>query len=179
MNKHFFSRKSFIKKSFATTAFNLPLLLLLFWLIPALSLAGPRGEARPPIVFEDPQIESDYLELAEELRCLVCQNQNLIDSNADLADDLRREVAKLLKQGKNKAQVTEFMVDRYGDFVLYNPPVKSTTWLLWGGPFVLMFLGMFLVLRKINAARAIKNGDSSELSEQEKEKLQAILKNKE
>ena len=158
---------------------QLSLLFLLLCLLPMLSLAGPKGEARPPIVFEDPQVESDYLELAEELRCLVCQNQNLIDSNADLADDLRREVAKMLKQGKNKEQVTEFMVDRYGDFVLYNPPVKPSTWLLWGGPFVLMFFGMFIMLKKISAARAAKSGDSSELSQQEKEKLQAILKDKE
>ena len=158
---------------------QLSLLFLLLCLLPMLSLAGPKGEARPPIVFEDPQVESDYLELAEELRCLVCQNQNLIDSNADLADDLRREVAKMLKQGKNKEQVTEFMVDRYGDFVLYNPPVKPSTWLLWGGPFVLMFFGMFIMLKKISAARAAKSGDSSELSQQEKEKLKAILKDKE
>ena len=157
---------------------QLSLLFLLLCLLPVLSLAGPRGEAKPPIVFEDPQVESDYLELAEELRCLVCQNQNLIDSNADLADDLRREVAKMLKQGKNKEQVTDFMVDRYGDFVLYNPPVKPSTWLLWGGPFVLMFFGVFVMLKKISAAKAIKDGDSAELSQQEKEKLQAILKDK-
>lgn len=154
------------------------LLLLLLSLLPSLVLAGPRNEPRPPIVFEDPQIESDYLELSEELRCLVCQNQNLIDSNAELADDLRREVAKMLKQGKNKSQVTEFMVDRYGDFVLYNPPVKPSTWLLWGGPFVLMFLAVFLLFKKVSAAKDEKGSDSSELSEQEKEKLKSILAEK-
>ena len=147
-------------------------------LIPALSSAGPRGAPREPIVFENPQIEKDYLELSEELRCLVCQNQNLIDSNAELADDLRREVAKMLKQGKNKQQVTEFMVDRYGDFVLYNPPFKPTTWLLWGGPFALMFFALFIMLKKIKAAKLKDNHDSAELSDQEKETLQAILKNK-
>jgi len=157
---------------------NLLIWLFLLCLVPMLSLAGPRSEPKPPIVFEDAQVEEDYLELAEELRCLVCQNQNLIDSNADLADDLRREVAKMLKQGKNKEQVTEFMVDRYGDFVLYNPPMKPSTWLLWGGPFVLMFWGVFVMLRKINAAKSVKDDDSSELSEQDKEKLKAILENK-
>lgn len=115
--------------------------------------------------------------MAEELRCLVCQNQNLIDSNADLADDLRREVAKMLKQGKNKEQVTEFMVNRYGDFVLYNPPVKSTTWLLWGGPFVLMFVGVFVLLKKIRANKRESQTDSADLSDKEKQKLQDILKN--
>lgn len=145
---------------------------------PTLSLAGPRGAPKEPIVFQNPQIEKDYIELSEELRCLVCQNQNLIDSNAELADDLRREVAKMLKQGKDKEQVVEFMVERYGDFVLYNPPFKPTTWLLWGGPFVLMFFALFILLKKINAAKLKDNHDSAELSDQEKETLQAILKNK-
>jgi len=159
----------------------IPLLLCsLFFLfvLPVNSLAGPRGEPKAPIVFNNAQIEKDYLELAEELRCLVCQNQNLIDSNAELADDLRREVAKMLKQGKNKEQVTEFMVDRYGDFVLYNPPLKSSTWLLWGGPFVLMFFALFMVLRKISAAKTQKHTASNELSVDEKEKLQSILEPK-
>lgn len=153
------------------------LLLLLLCLLPLHLQAGLRGQPKEPIVFENPQVESDYLELAEELRCLVCQNQNLIDSNAELADDLRREVAKMLKQGKNKQQVTDFMVERYGDFVLYNPPFKAQTWLLWGGPFVLMFFGIFVLLKKIKAGKEESNTDSAALSEQDKEKLQAILKN--
>ncbi len=157
--------------------------LISFLLILGVSLlalqvqAGPKGAPKDPIVFNDPQIESDYLELSEELRCLVCQNQNLIDSNADLADDLRREVAKMLKQGKTKEQVTEFMVERYGDFVLYNPPFKIQTLLLWVGPFVLMFWGLFSMMKKIKAGKTEENS-SAELSEQEKEKLEAILKNK-
>lgn len=154
------------------------ILFFILCLLPLHLLAGPRGQPQEPIVFENPQVEKDYLELSEELRCLVCQNQNLIDSNAELADDLRREVAKMLKQGKNKEQVTEFMVERYGDFVLYDPPFKAQTWLLWAGPFVLMFFGIFILLKKIKAGRDEVNADSSALSEQEKEKLQAILKNK-
>ncbi len=152
-------------------------LILFFCFLPIVLQAGGRGQPKEPIVFDDPQIESDYLELSEELRCLVCQNQNLIDSNAELADDLRREVAKMLKQGNNKEQVTDFMVARYGDFVLYNPPFKAQTWLLWGGPFVLMFFGIFILLKKINANKSDTNADSSALSDEEKEKLQAILKN--
>ncbi len=143
--------------------------------LPSLAAAGPKGQPKPPIEFQDPQMEADYLELATELRCLVCQNQNLIDSNADLADDLRREVAKLLKQGNNKDQVTEFMVSRYGDFVLYNPPVKPTTWLLWAGPFVLMFVAVVIVIRKIRARTVVQNDESSELSAQEKERLDQLL----
>ncbi|MBE9525732.1 MAG: cytochrome c-type biogenesis protein CcmH [Proteobacteria bacterium] len=151
---------------------------ILFSMSSASLFAGPRGEPKEPIVFDNPQVEKDYLELSEELRCLVCQNQNLIDSNAELADDLRREVAKMLKQGNNKEQVTEFMVDRYGDFVLYNPPLKSTTWLLWGGPFVLMFFALLLMIKKISSFKKDENEDSAELSAQEKEKLQSILKDK-
>ena len=162
-----------IKKSVLSS-----LLLILFCLGIQQVQAGPRGAPKEPIVFENAQVESDYLELSEELRCLVCQNQNLIDSNAELADDLRREVAKMLKQGKNKEQVTDFMVERYGDFVLYNPPFKAQTLLLWGGPFVLMFWGLFAMLKKIKAGKTENSAESSDLSEQEKEKLQAILNNK-
>lgn len=152
--------------------------LILFSLVSLQVQAGPRGAPKEPIVFENTQVENDYLELSEELRCLVCQNQNLIDSNADLAGDLRREVAKMLKQGKNKEQVKDFMVDRYGDFVLYDPPFKAQTLLLWAGPFVLMFWGLFAMLKKIKSDKAENSAESLELSEQEKEKLQAILKNK-
>lgn len=150
--------------------------LIVLLMISTVALAGPNSAPKDPIVFDNPELEDDYIELATELRCLVCQNQNLIDSNAELAGDLRREVAKMLKEGKNKEQVTEFMVARYGDFVLYNPPVKPSTWLLWGGPFVLMFFAVFIVLRKISAAKSDKDDDSSALSEQEKAKLQDILK---
>jgi cytochrome c-type biogenesis protein CcmH len=157
--------------------FSPAIILILFCLLSVQLQAGPRGAPKEPIVFENPQVESDYLELAEELRCLVCQNQNLIDSNAELADDLRREVAKMLKKGQTKEQVKDFMVDRYGDFVLYNPPFKAQTLLLWGGPFVLMFWGLFAMLKKIKADKAENSGESLTLSDEEKEKLQDILKN--
>ena len=82
--------------------------------------------------------------LETELRCLVCQNQTLADSNAELASDLRREVRGLAEAGKTDQEIKAYLVARYGDFVLYNPPVKTTTWLLWGGPFALLFGGAFL-----------------------------------
>ena len=137
--------------------FLLGCLLLFICLLPMLSHAGPKSAPKPPIVFSDLNIEKDYLELAEELR---------------------REIAKMLKQGQTKQQVIKFMVDRYGDFVLYNPPFKAQTWLLWGGPFVLMFFGIFALLRKVKAKNSQDNIDSIALSEQEKEKLHAILNNK-
>ena len=89
----------------------------------------------------DPALDARLKKLEEVLRCLVCQNQSLADSNAPLAEDLRREVRALAVSGKNDEQIKEFLVARYGDFVLYDPPVKRTTWLLWFGPFVLLALG--------------------------------------
>ncbi len=86
----------------------------------------------------DAVLDARLKKLDEELRCLVCQNQSLADSNAPLAQDLRREVRSLADAGKSDAQIKEFLVARYGDFVLYKPPVKATTWLLWFGPFLLL-----------------------------------------
>ena len=89
----------------------------------------------------DPALDARLKKLEEELRCLVCQNQSLADSNAPLAEDLRREVRALAAQGKDDEQIKQFLVARYGDFVLYDPPVKRITWLLWFGPFALLALG--------------------------------------
>jgi cytochrome c-type biogenesis protein CcmH len=104
----------------------------------ALLLAGPAwaGEARP--LGDDPVVEARLKQLAVELRCLVCQNQTLADSNAPLAEDLRREVREMIVKNMSDQEIIEFLVSRYGDFVLYRPPVKTTTMLLWAGPFVLL-----------------------------------------
>jgi cytochrome c-type biogenesis protein CcmH len=102
----------------------------------------------PPM---SPELEIRLKKLETELRCLVCQNQSLADSNAPLAEDLRREVRTLADAGKNDQEIREFLVARYGDFVLYKPPVKSTTWLLWFGPFALLLGGgvvWWLILRR-------------------------------
>ncbi len=90
--------------------------------------------------------EPRYRTLINELRCLVCQNETLADSNAELAVDLRREIRAMLVDGKSDAQITEFLVARYGDYVLYNPPVKPTTLMLWYGPFVLLALGTIIAI---------------------------------
>src|SRR4029450_10587227 len=89
-------------------------------------------------LFAQPDLDARLKKLEDELRCLVCQNQSLADSSAPLAEDLRREVRALAVSGKSDEEIKQFLVARYGDFVLYNPPVKSTTWLLWFGPFVLL-----------------------------------------
>jgi len=94
-----------------------------------------------PSAAEDPVLEKRVMALSEELRCLVCQNQSLADSHADLAVDLRNQVRELMREGKTDDQIREFMVARYGDFVLYKPPVKPTTVVLWVGPFVLLLGG--------------------------------------
>jgi cytochrome c-type biogenesis protein CcmH len=92
--------------------------------------------------------------LANELRCLVCQNQTLADSNAPLAVDLRNQIREQLAKGASEGEVREFMVARYGDFVLYKPPLKASTVALWAGPFVFLALGLFILLRRLAARRA-------------------------
>ncbi|MEQ1848223.1 MAG: cytochrome c-type biogenesis protein, partial [Nitrospira sp.] len=97
------------------------------------------GEARP--LTDDPVAEARLKHLAVELRCLVCQNQTLADSSAPLAEDLRREVREMIAKNMSDPEIIEFLVSRYGDFVLYRPPLKATTTVLWVGPFVLMAIG--------------------------------------
>ncbi|MFW2372003.1 MAG: cytochrome c-type biogenesis protein [Gammaproteobacteria bacterium] len=96
--------------------------------------------------FNSPQMEADYNVLIDELRCLVCQNQNLADSNAELAQDLRKQTYEMLQQGKSREEVVDFMVTRYGDFVLYRPPFKLTTLLLWLGPLLLFLIALTIVV---------------------------------
>jgi cytochrome c-type biogenesis protein CcmH len=117
----------------------------------------------------DPALEKRVMTLSAELRCLVCQNQSLADSHADLAIDLRNQVRDMLAAGKSEAEVKAFMTERYGDFVLYRPPVKATTVLLWVGPFVLLLAavaGLFVYLarrrRAVAEAPAALSGEDSE-----------------
>ena len=98
---------------------------------------------------EDPGLERRVTSLAHELRCLVCQNQTIADSNAPLAQDLRNQIREQLKAGKSERDVIDFMVARYGDFVLYRPPFKAATVALWAGPFVLLALGAWLLIRRV------------------------------
>ena len=99
--------------------------------------------------FKDPALEARYQALTKQFRCLVCQNETIADSNADLAGDLRNEVHKMLAAGKTDQQIKDYMVDRYGDFVLYKPPVQDNTILLWAGPFVLLALALGIVAMAI------------------------------
>lgn len=111
---------------------------------------------------EDPVLEARVMAIAEHLRCLVCQNQTIADSNAGLAIDLRNQVREMLKQGMDEKKVIDFMVQRYGDFVLYKPPVKPTTWLLWAGPFLLLGVGLATLFLKLKNRRKHLAGPLSE-----------------
>ena len=104
-------------------------------------------EAR--LVAEDPALEKKVITLSNELRCLVCQNQTIADSNAELAVDLRNQVRKQLSEGKSDREILDYMVQRYGEFVLYRPPLSYKTILLWAGPFALLLIAMFILVQQI------------------------------
>ena len=126
----------------------LPIVALAIGLAAAASPAFAK-EALPAAA--DPVLETRMLRIASELRCLVCQNQTIADSHADLAQDLRRQVREMLGRGDDDAKIIQYMTDRYGDFVLYRPPVKATTLLLWFGPALMLLLGfgaLALVMRR-------------------------------
>jgi cytochrome c-type biogenesis protein CcmH len=124
-------------------------LVLLCWALVSLARAG---EAQN--VASDPALEARVNALSAELRCLVCQNQTIADSHADLAVDLKNQVREQLKAGRSEAQIIEYMTQRYGDFVLYRPPVKATTLLLWGGPALLMLIGLLVYWRSLRRTQA-------------------------
>lgn len=121
----------------------------------------------------DQVLEKRALAIAEELRCLVCQNQTIADSDAALAVDLRKQVREKLAQGMSDRDITDFMVQRYGDFVLYRPPVKTTTWLLWFGPCLLLAACLMVLGRKLK--RRANAEPSAALSETERKRVAALL----
>ena len=128
---------------------------LCIWMLALAAMAAQAKEAAP--LAADPVVEQRLIGIAGDLRCLVCQNESLAGSHADLAKDLRREIREMIRQGKSDQEIMDFLVNRYGDFVRYRPPFKPTTWLLWGGPFVfgvagLIGLVVFLRRRRVPAA---------------------------
>ena len=125
-------------------------LAVLALMLAALSLHA--GEALP--LAQDEVTEKRLVAISSELRCLVCQNQSLADSHADLAVDLRRQIREQIAQGKSDASIIAYMVERYGEFVLYRPPMRAATWLLWFGPPLLLVMGIVLLLRYVRARRA-------------------------
>jgi len=122
-------------------------------------------------VFAADELDKRTAALAEELRCLVCQNQTLADSHAPLAIDLRNQIREQLAGGKSEREVREFMVARYGDFVLYRPPFKASTVALWGGPLAFLLLGIFILVRRLARRRV----SAPSLSEAERERAAKLL----
>jgi cytochrome c-type biogenesis protein CcmH len=127
--------------------------LLLAALAAALLVAPAAAKEAAPAA-ADPVLEKRVMSLAEELRCLVCQNQTLAESNAPLAEDLRNQLRERMREGKSDKEVVDFLVERYGDFVLYRPPLKATTVLLWFGPLLLLVAGFAVLMRRVRRRRA-------------------------
>jgi cytochrome c-type biogenesis protein CcmH len=143
-------------------------------LAPEPAMAASSGLAvgrEAPLMAEDPKLEARLVDISQELRCMVCQNESLASSHAELADDLRNEVRELIRSGKSDQEVKDFLVSRYGDFVLYRPEVKPLTWVLWFGPFLLLvvaaiFLAVYLRQRRALAAPAAMSDDERERARQ-------------
>ena len=129
----------------------------------ALLLAGLllafAATALTPQDFRDAAEETRFQNLVKELRCLVCQNQNLADSDAGLAQDLRNEVFEMMREGKTDSEIRDFLVARYGEFVLYRPPVQPTTWLLWFGPAAVLLAGLVVIVRIVRRRARALPGD--------------------
>ena len=126
------------------------LFLLVLASLPAFALAKEAQPSAP-----DPVVEERLMKLAKELRCLVCQNETLADSRADLAVDLRGQIREQMKAGKSDKEIVAYLTERYGKFILYNPPIDPTTYLLWFGPFVLLLAGLFFLFRYVKQRREL------------------------
>ena len=130
-------------------------IILVLTLTLSFCVFAQNSPVQEPMVFETPQQEARFIKLTQELRCLVCQNQNLADSDAQLAHDLRAEVHEMLLAGKSDDEIKTFMVERYGDFVLYRPPVQENTYLLWLAPLVLLLIGALILRVNIKKRAAL------------------------
>ncbi|MDM8569459.1 cytochrome c-type biogenesis protein CcmH [Thiotrichales bacterium HSG1] len=127
-----------------------------------------------PTEFSNPEQEQRYQELIKELRCVVCQNQSVADSNAELAQDVRNLVRKKIDEGQNDQQISAFMVERYGDFVLYDPPLNSKTYILWGGPLLLILIAIITLLYLVR--KHVRTTSSTlDLTDEEQAKIKQAL----
>jgi len=152
------------------------MLRALFLALCLLSTGAFASSAKEAALAADPVAEKRLQALSKELRCLVCQNETIADSNAELAVDLRREIRGMIADGRSDGEILDFMVSRYGDFVLYRPPVKGITLLLWGGPVALLLLGLFLLVSYLRRrARRLTETDKP-LSAEEAKRAEDLLK---
>ena len=142
----------------------------------AISGTGFAQSNAAPSVSDNPALEKRVLEVSNELRCLVCQNQTIADSNADLAVDLKNQVRQQLSEGRSKQEILKYMTERYGDFVLYKPPFNAATLMLWLGPFLLMLLGLIVLVRQIKQRKQELSKET--FSAQEIERARQLLDRK-
>jgi len=140
----------------------------------ALLVLATNAGAEPMVTFtfDSPEQEASFHKLSNELRCLVCQNQSIADSNAGLAQDLRTEMYEMLRAGKTEDEIVEFMVDRYGDYVMYRPPFKAQTVLLWLGPMIVFLIGVYYAIAFIRGQK--KNKDAGQMSDEEIKRLKDL-----
>lgn len=141
---------------------------------PSAQTGGPTAPPNEPVSFATPEQEASYQRLVRELRCTVCQNQNLIESNAPLANDLRRQISLMIQEGSESDEIIEYMVARYGDFVLFRPPKNATTYLLWYGPIALLIIGLGS-LGYILWRRRHRVAHNAPLTAAEQERLKRLL----
>ena len=152
---------------------------ILFLVLSLLSTAAYASRTNEAAVADDPVAEKRLQELSKELRCLVCQNETIADSNAELAVDLRREIRGMIHDGKSNAEILDFMVSRYGDFVLYRPPVKGITMLLWGGPLALLLIGILAMRSYLKRRSQQTAAQAKPLTAEEIRRAEALLKENE
>ena len=141
-------------------------------LLSVFTVSAYAKEAQPSAA--DPVLEERVMKLSKELRCLVCQNETLADSRADLAEDLRGQIREQMKAGKSDKEIVAYLTDRYGKFILYNPPVDPTTYLLWFGPFVLLLGGLTVLFRYLKQRRELIV--EAPLSDGDRLRAEALLK---
>jgi cytochrome c-type biogenesis protein CcmH len=163
LDTHFFHWRAPLNPIFQSIALMAMLLFV---------LSAHAEEARP--LADDPVVERRLMEISSELRCLVCQNETIAASNADLAQDLRAQIRGMIEEGKSDADIVDYMVARYGDFVRYRPPVKAITLLLWGGPLLFLVAGIF-GLRFYLVRRNQKLATGAALSEADKRRAERLL----
>lgn len=147
-------------------------LLTIFLLFPGFGWTQEAYKEAIPVA-EDPEVEKRMLLLTEDLRCLVCQNESIADSRAEFSNDIRRIIREQIKANKTDAEIIDFLVDRYGDFVLYNPPMKATTVLLWFGPLIMFLISLWVLIRYLKKRRV--QIEEVSLTEADEKKIAALL----
>ena len=146
-------------------------IILLLLVVASLPVPGMAKEALPTSA--DPALEQRVMNLSRELRCLICQNESLADSRVDLAEDLRNQIREQMKAGKSDKEIVAYLTQRYGKFILYNPPIDPTTYLLWFGPFVLLLAGLFVLFRYLKQRRELIS--DLPLSADERQRAETLL----